>query len=245
MTYSFAYPGVVTSTVDYGTIPMGSFAVEDNCWGTNAGGVSGSQDVFTEMSGGIPAFGWTWNWSTPNSSVVTYPEVGFGFSPNGNNSWGSPSALPIQVSSIYALTSDFSITSTHSGSGYWDMAYDIWITTPSMTPTPGDIKYEIMIWLDHSGQSPAGTLQTTETVGGISYNVWKSSNVGGHIYIAYVMQSPLYNGSVNIAAILNDLTANWGVPSSDYLASIEFGNEVMGGSGTTTITSWSITIQNQ
>ncbi len=242
--YSPQISSTQNSGAAYATIQLGSFRVENNEWNSGAATGSYSQGIFSDATG--KTFGWTWNWPLSDSSVVAYPEVGYGYSPWGGGSWGTPSGIPVQISAGKTITANFNILSSHTGK--YDLAFDIWVTATS-SPSSADIRYEIMIWLDHSGFNPAGKLVATGiNISGTVFDAWTNDNMASGTseswtYIAYVAESPLYNGSIDISGIFKDMINKWGVSSSLYIASIEFGNEVMGGTGTTTIQNWNLTIQ--
>jgi len=132
------------------------------------------------------------------------------------------------------------------------MAFDIWIT-PSNTPTTTNNSYELMIWLDHGGQYPAGsdTHNSFTDDSGNSYEIY-STGTGGMgsgndtwTCLSYVNQGPgIYaDPAFNISSIISGAVSRFDIPTTDYIASIEFGNEVLNGSGMTEISNWAITIK--
>ena len=120
---------------------------------------------------------------------------------NNNNGDGAVKTYPnvhkdynnVPISSFKTITSTFAETSPHVG--IYDVAYDIWtngVATAGCT--------EFMIWTENYNQVPAGSLAATVTLGGRTYNVWKTSNNG---YIAFVPTAVFTSGTVDILEIFN------------------------------------------
>ena len=233
-------------SADWATIQVGDYRLENNVWNKGVARGPYNQSVFAETLDGAEAFGWTWNWPNAGGNVVSYPEVGYGYSPWGMSSWGGSPAIPAKIGAK-AITASFDMKSSMRGS--YDLAFDIWVTGPTATPTSADIRYEIMIWLDHKGLSPAGRkLASGLSIGGVDYDLWEmrgmqNGTTATWTYFAYVADAPVYSGSVDISGIFADLVDARGVSSSLYIASIELGNEVVTGSGVTEIKDWSIGVR--
>jgi len=234
------------SSADSATIQVGNYRLSNNVWNKGAACGPYSQSVFTETLNGAPAFGWSWRWPDSDVSVVSYPELGYGYSPWNGSSWGGSPAIPARIGTK-AISASFDVESSRRGS--YNLAFDIWVTNPTNSPTSSDIAYEIMIWLDHSGFPPSGgRIAQGVKIGGRTFDVWemscmKDGKKAKWTDITYVAEAPVYRGSVDISGFFADLVANRGVSNSLYIASIEFGNEVMAGSGVTEITDWSVAVE--
>jgi hypothetical protein len=217
-------------------------AVENNDWGIPQNG-QGSSTSFLETINGSRAFGWAWNVYN-GTNVAIYPEVGYGWSPNGNASWGGSPMIP-QLSARQAITLDFNIIGQHSPNGTWDMAFDIWITS-AQHPANTVGSFELMIWLDHNQNAPWSTEgpQGLVTIGGVTYQRYTNAGAANWTCLTYINQGAgIYNGAgFNISDVIYDAAAKFGIPANDYVASIEFGNEAVNGSGMTEIANWSVTI---
>lgn len=109
-----------------------------------------------------------------------------------------------------------------------------------------------MIWLDHSQQFPAGSDQgLSPTINGVSFEIWSSgingmgSGTDKWTCISYVNKGTgIYtNSAFNLKDIIKDAVTRFSIPGTYYLSAIEFGNEVINGSGMLEIGDWSITVQ--
>jgi hypothetical protein len=85
----------------------------------------------------------------------------------------------------------------------WNAAFDIWI---------GDgFQNELMIWTENHGQTPAGTRLPDATIGGKTYQVWKSGGISsqGGIF-TYVSVPAQKFGTMPLQLFFADLAArNW------------------------------------
>jgi len=226
------------------------YRAENNPWGKNAGDVS-AQCIGADVgTGGVMVGAWTWDWSntTNTNDIKAYPEIIFGRKPGAPTTSG---ALPKRVDSIAVATVSYNVSSVHTGKG--NTAFDIWLTN---TPNPSafaapPITHEIMIWLESYGNlSSSGTLLERVTVDGSEYDVFVADNFGsggitsGWRYIAFERVTPqLGAASLNVAAFLTYLRAKNLITGSEYLASIEFGNEVVNGVGETHLHSYTVDVR--
>jgi len=216
--------------------------VENNDWGVGQNGQGGSTS-FLENVGGHPAFGWAYD-VYDGSNVVIFPEVGYGWSPNGNASWGGTPTIP-QLGSGQVITTNFDIVSQHSPNSDWDLAFDIWITS-AQHPASTVGSFELMIWLDHEQNGPWSTRgpQGLVNIDGVSYQRYTNAGAASWTCLSYVNQGAgIYAGSnFNVTDVIKDAAAQFGIPSSYYVASIELGNEIVNGSGMTEISNWAVQI---
>jgi hypothetical protein len=110
-----------------------------------------------------------------DGAVKTYPNVHKDY----NN---------VPISSFNTIVSTFSETSPHVG--IYNVAFDIWTNGVA---TPGST--EFMIWTENYNQVPAGSRVEEVTLGGRTYNVWKTSN---NRYIAFIPTVVFTSGTVDI-----------------------------------------------
>jgi hypothetical protein len=233
---------IVMNCADQALIDSGGFRAENNTWGKGA--LSGwSQCIGLGMGpGGALAGRWTWNWSNSRGNVTAYPEVIFGQKPGKQS---TSSALPKKLSSIRVATVSYDVSSTHTGSG--NTAFDIWLTStgnPSAFSAP-PITHELMIWLEsYGGMRPDGTLIEQIAIDGSLYNVFVAENIGhGWRYIAFVRPTPqLGAGTIDLVTFLSYVRSKGLATGDEYLASIEFGNEVIRGAGETRLNAYAVTI---
>jgi hypothetical protein len=150
------------------------------------------------------------------------------------------------VSALRELSVQYDVTSLHTGSG--NTAFDIWLTDtthPTSFGTP-PITHEIMVWLERYGSlTPAGTLRERSTIGGYGYDVFVGDGVGsGWRYIAFrSVDATRSAGTIDLLALLDYARQTNLIAGSEYVSSIEFGNEVVAGMGETTISMFSVTVQ--
>ena len=220
----------------------GDYRIENNTWGKgNLSGWSQCIGIGSEAGGAITAR-WNWDWLNSGDDVKAYPEIIFGQKPGGTT---TSKALPILVSNIGRLTVSYEVTSLYSGSG--NTSFDLWLTN---TPDPATfgappITREIMIWIDHQGAlAPGGSFEERVSLNGSTYAVFVAPKWGaGWEYVAFISQEPqLGSGTLDLGGILTYMQEKDLATGAEYLASIEFGNEIATGSGETTLKSYSVSL---
>ena len=247
------YPpeGTVSASNDanWGSVLHGSqYRVVNNVW--NKGACTGPYDqcVFLEDIAGSAAFGWQWDWRNNGYNVVAYPEVIYGDKPWDANS-GISSSFPVKAGSA-DITANFDLTVRASGT--YNMAFSLWCV--SALPSGTDvISHEIMIWNKNHGMTPAGAKFATVTLGGIAYDVYMKKNhsddSGGSshnwTYIAFRAQEPIDKGPLKISDFVDYLLAKGILLPSNYVTSVELGNEIISGSGTVDIRDYAITVTSR
>ncbi|TDD60866.1 hypothetical protein E1263_09635 [Kribbella antibiotica] len=124
-----------------------------------------------------------------------------------------------RISSLGSLTSNFNVS--RPGSGAYCTCYDIWADGTN---------YEIMLWMNKQGAVGAiGTRQTTVSVGGHSWDVYRGSN-GSNAVFSFLRTSNTNSGSVDIKAVLNWLRGqNW--MGDVNVTDVQFGFEITSSSG--------------
>ncbi|MBZ5521865.1 MAG: hypothetical protein LAP21_06455 [Acidobacteriia bacterium] len=160
--------------------------------------------------------------------------------------WGtctSKSGLPVQVSTLRRLKSDWE--TRQPASGDYVTAYDIWFnTTPTTRGRPDGA--ELMIWLNHtSGLRPEGSkIASGIRIGGAAYDIWANRKSGGN-YLAYVRSRPTASVSdLDLGAFIRDAMGRGYVDGDWYLISVEAGFELwQGGAGLETV-AFSATLKN-
>jgi len=183
--------------------------------------------------------GWSWNWPGFDASVFAYPEIEFGWKPwTGGKS--TDARFPMRVSDVDHLLLNYEVETQATGS--YDLAPEIWLIrkNPSDAANPKLITTEVMFWMDYAeGARPAGKIIESPTLDGVTYELWKEDKIGesanGQGWLLLSFKSPTLQrkGSISIHTLLKYLVEHKLVNAEEYVASVEFGNEVMGGSGTT------------
>ncbi len=140
-------------------------------------------------------------WSDqPNTGgVKSYPEV--------------IKTIGMPVSSLGHITSSFS--DSLPATGNFESAYDIWAN--------GNAD-EIMLWTYTQNVGPLGSYQTTASIGGSSWRVYRGSN-GSNAVFSFVRNGNETSGSVDIKATFGWLSsAGW--LTNATLSSVDFGWEI-------------------
>jgi serralysin len=191
----------------------------------------------------------TFNWSFPVTTdsahtIRAYPEVIFGPAPmsGGHKATDITTVLPAQVSSLTALTADYDV-SYKGNTGGFNVSFDIWLTD---TPNGGasTVTTEVMVWV-HKGDFDAfGTQVGTYSNGSVTGKIY-ASTTGDWTYTAVVLDQDTPKGQIDIAGILTTLKGLNLVSSSDYVASVELGSEVVSGAGSLTINNLDLNVQTR
>jgi hypothetical protein len=210
---------------DWAGLFIGEFIIENNVWG-KADITDYKQCIFQE-AGDTLTFGWSWNWPSADGSVKAYPEIIY-----GNKPWAQSSTtpnLPIQLSEMNEIIVTYDTVT--EATGVYNFAFDIWITF-SDEINPENISREIMIWVNNAGMIPAGEATDIITIDGEKYAFYAGDvNTGEWLYVAFVKEVKSESAMLNIHNFLTYLIENEYMSSEEYLASIEFGNEIVQGSG--------------
>jgi Ca2+-binding RTX toxin-like protein len=191
----------------------------------------------------------TFNWSFPLTTdsahtIRAYPEVIFGPAPmsGGHKSTDITTVLPAQVSSLTTLTADYDV-SYKGNTGGFNVSFDIWLTD---VPNGGasSVTTEVMVWV-HKGDFDAfGTQVGTYSNGSVTGKIY-ASTTGDWTYTAVVLDQDTPKGQIDIANILSALHGLNLVSSSDYVASVELGSEVVSGAGSLTINNLDLNVQTK
>ncbi len=140
----------------------------------------------------------------------------------------------VRISSFNRITSTFAATSPHVG--IYNVAYDIWANGVASSGST-----EIMIWTENFRQVPAGNKVARVSLGGRTYNVWKTSD--SH-YIAFVPTAVMKSGGIDLLAMFKWLMLKGWLSASSTLGQIDFGVEIVstdGRNATLAFTDFSIT----
>lgn len=235
-------PGAHAS-FSYGTAPIALMA---NVWNPSAaqGAVSVCVHPGVSRTSAKPTDPWTLSWSVlgVSENVVAYPEAMIGVSPWYGDVDGRPTGSayrPLSLAYRYTLT---------ERTGRSNIAAEVWLTdTPDGGPL--SIREEVMVWLDAKGMTPAGTrIASNVVVGGLRYDLWFAPGFGDSSggsqaqwdYFAFVAKTPSREGRLDIQAFLVELHRRGKVPPDRFLSSVEFGAEVVDGTGRVAIKRFSV-----
>lgn len=238
-------PNMSLQCEDFATVVASGYMIENNTWGK--GEMSDWRQcvgLTVNTRGGVAGL-WNWDWKNQGDQVKAYPEVVFGHKPGYPKS--TTPLLPRQLKDVQTVQLDYDVNSQRQGSG--NLSLDIWFTN---TPTPTSfsvptITHEVMIWLDVEGTMYAGGSEVEETtINGVPYKVFVGENFGmGWRYIAFtpVHKTKASVGSLDLLSFFNYLRGKQWLANHDWLAAINFGNEIISGSGETRLYHFAVTIK--
>ena len=230
-------PGVSAHCATGAALVVGPYKYDNNQWGREKAPGPFEQCLLERTVGQTRELGWTWNWPGTDPSVFAYPEIIFGLKPWGGGS-GDP-RFPMKVAEVERLVVHFDVETNATGS--YNLAPELWlINSGEPSGNPRTITAEIMFWMEHTGSaSPAGSIVERPTYDGIEYELWKMENMGdrgdGKGWLYYALKSPVTQrkGSIAMHAILAKMAKAGQINPEHYVAGVEFGNEIIGGTGTT------------
>ena len=241
--------GTASLCMDGDQMRSGPYVYENNQWGKAKARGPFSQCLLRRTVDGVPQHGWTWDWPGFDASVFAYPEVIYGWKPWSGGRSTDPK-LPMKVTDIQTMKMIFDLDLQASG-GY-NLAPETWLTSTgeaSARPAPDRITTEVMFWLDHSRTQPAGEFLEKLTVDGCDYQLWKLDNMGdtgngkGWTYYAFMSATAQNKGTLDIRKFVQYLLSKNYIAPENFVASIEFGNEVAGGKGTAWLKEYSVVVE--
>ena len=213
------------------TAPVGggSYVVQNDEWNSGAREcvtTDGNAD-FTVADSAIS--------NATNGAPGGYPSI-FQGCHWGNCSSGGLTATPVQASNLGTGKVTTSWSTTQTGSGAYDVAYDIWFNqTATTTGQPNCM--ELMVWLNHHGSvQPFGSqVATSVSIAGRSYNVWEGAE-DSRDAVSYTMTTGATSvTNLDIGLLAQDAIKRGYLPSSCWLIDVEAGFELwQGGAGLAT-----------
>jgi uncharacterized protein (TIGR03000 family) len=239
-------PGLEKRCGSFEKLFRGEYALENNDWGaTQLPGYQYAQCVYASPDGDpAPRYAWAWDDpEQPPEGVRGYPEIIFGKKPWADATT-SP-ALPRVLAPPFSLRANY--TAHVNASGRYNLAFDLWLTRNGGAGV-ADITHEIMFWVLNQGATPGGGYVRDLTLAdGRTCALWYGDDVGGHPYYAFVFQAPVLTGAIEFGYYLNYLRhdlpeADLRLPAGLFVASVELGNEVWFGTGTTTLDHYQVTV---
>ena len=185
-----------------------------------------SSDKFASWSnGGYTVRNDVWGSGAGPQSIWANSYSNFGVWANHPNTGGvksyphSARAVNKKLSALNSVSSSFNVT--RPGGGAYETAYDIWANNNA---------YETMLWMNKQGAvGPLGTKQTTATVGGHTWDVYKGSN-GSNAVFSFIRTSTTNSGTVDVLAVLNWIKGK-GWFGDVTLGEVQFGFEITSSSG--------------
>ena len=244
------HPGATADCTIWSSHWDGPYKYENNQWGHDKSAGEFEQCLLERQVAGRTQLGWTWHWPGHDPSVFAYPQIIFGWKPWSGGNPTDP-RFPMRVADVQHIVMRYAVETEASGS--YNLAPEIWLTESgewSTAPNPKLISAEIMFWMDYQGEArPAGDIVDRPRLGELAYELWKMDEIGdkgdGTGWTIYTFKSPRIQrrGSIEIHTLLGYLVEQGHVSADHYVASIEFGNEIMGGSGTTWVEQFELEVK--
>lgn len=239
-------PGVTSDCGNYALMTHGSLQFMNNVWAREKASGPYEQCVIRRGSDGQQQFGWTWTWPGFEPLGFGFPEIIFGWKP-----WSEASTdarLPIQLSALKELSVRYAVNTESTGK--ISLSAGVWLTSSGqVTANPLAIADEIAIWLDYpEGATPSGERAGSLAVEGVDYELWHTPNHGdrgdGTGWDLYYLKgaSRRLQGTLQLERFLQALQSKQLISPDHYVASVEFGNELMSGSGTTWVSDFDVVV---
>jgi hypothetical protein len=241
-------PDVKATCTNSAIIQDSPYRFENNEWGMGKAHGAFEQCLLERSASGGTERGWSWVWPGQDSSVFAYPEIIFGWKPwTGGRS--SDPRFPLKISDMRQLTIDYAVETNASGS--YNLAPEVWLISGrsgARTANPALISAEIMFWVEASGiAQPAGTVVDRPVIAGINYELWQKDHAGdngagGWRLLSFKTPTTLRAGTVPVDELLRYLVTKGLVQADHYVASVEFGNEISGGTGVTWVKKFAVNV---
>jgi hypothetical protein len=175
-------------------------------------------------------YGWTFYPPKRDKGVVGFPEILLGKSPFGGDS--TTEKLPVQINKLSTLESSFDVKMYCQPKKY-NLVFDLWFTH-TKDIKQNNISHELMIWEDRNIAMPFGTYKKTVKLSSGTYKIYSgykdktSENIGvdGWNFTAFVRQERRRKGEMNLKEVINEMLDLGLINQTDYLCSVEFGNEI-------------------
>lgn len=219
------------------TVRRGPWLFVNNQWARARVGGHFDQCLLFRGSGGIA--GWSWSWPRRPGLPLSFPQAVYGWSPWRTTGSTDP-RFPIRTTELSSLRLDYDVRTTALGEYTLLLViYLIDASRSTLEVTPPAIVTELTVILDHRGDTvPVGAVIDSPSIDGVRYDVRRRYAMGGPEllgYPAFYFQPciPRRAGSLDLLRLLAYFKQRcWsGAPLS--VASVELGNEVHGGAGTT------------
>ncbi len=243
-------PGVTANCDAWSTAIVGPYKFENNVWGSKKTQAKFEQCLLTREGAQGTEHGWTWNWPGFDRTVFAYPQILFGWKPW---SGGKPTdaRFPLRVADARHVALHYAVETQAEGS--YNLAPEIWLMEggqSSASADPRRITAEVMFWMDYkAGARPAGEIISRPVLDGVTYELWKADEIGdkgdgkGWLLLSFKSPTIQHSGTISIHKMLEHLVEAKLIDPNHYVASVEFGNEVMGGSGTTWIKRFEVDVR--
>ncbi len=239
--------GVTSDCSNYSKTTRGPYQFENNMWAQSKAKGPFEQCVVSRKIAGETQLGWTWNWPGHEPLGFGYPEIIFGWKP-----WSSRStspALPVRISNLRTLSVRYAVATEHSGKIALSISIFVTDSGEASAPNPLAIVDELVLWLDYPEDTlPSGTRRAEFELAGTRYELWHSPKHGdrgdGTGWDLYFLKGPnrKLQAEIQLKPLLDWLLTQNLVRPEQFIASVELGNELMSGSGTTWVQAFEVLV---
>lgn len=230
-----------TLSANFEEVSLNGFRLNNNVWNVApfVNGTDFTQQITYDTADLTRDVQFSWTYpDAPRDRVLAYPEIAFGYSP-----WGQSGPVDIITRLSDLRNLDIAIDTSIAGqTDDFNVAFDLWMTD---TPAGGaqSITTELMVWTHQGNLAPTDAPTLTYTDANFSADVFvrEGFTAGEGIdwrYVAVIIDTQYLQGTVDLDAILRFLVANGVVAGDDYLTGVEFGAEVVSGTGSLTLNSF-------
>jgi hypothetical protein len=238
-----AEDGVTADCRPWATAISGPFRYTNDQWGANKAKSGFEQCLLSREGASGIEYGWSWHWPGFDETVFAYPSITFGWKPWTGGLATDP-RFPLRVADVKRLELHYEVET--QAEGVYNLAPEIWFTktkpAAGAAGDPSSITREVMLWMDFGGgATPAGSVVGHPVLGGVRYEFWKEENIGkeangvGWTLLTFKSPAIARKASLPLHELLQHLVETSLLPPDEFVASVELGNEIMGGRGTTWI----------
>lgn len=192
--------------------------------------------------------GWSWSWPRQPGLPLAFPQAIYGRSPWRECGATDP-RFPMPTHRLRALQLDYDVRTTALGE--YTLLLVVYLVEGCrsyLEITPPAISTELTLLLDHRGDTaPVGAVLDTPLLDGVRYDVRRVYPMGGPELLGYPAlffkpRLPRRSGRIDLLGMLRYCEHRRWIGSSLAVTSIEFGNEVHGGAGTTWLERLELTV---
>jgi hypothetical protein len=230
--------------------PLGIGVLVNNAWNhASAGDGPWRQCLQSRLRNGRTEYGWFWHWPTKDG-IYAYPELLVGRTP-----WGSAPSndarFPVAIGDLHALHIGYDVQSRHRGKK--NLAVEFWLTDPAVPgPSADGIRAELMIWTDESSgmAGKADAPGDTVDIDGRRWIVrvqrdWGDMSGGSRHKWVFVTYRALQHTSTtryDARRLLQHAIDQGWLEARWQIEGVEFGNEIVSGSGSTWVRRFDLTL---
>ncbi|KAF3096229.1 hypothetical protein TWF569_001871 [Orbilia oligospora] len=212
----------------------GTYIIYNNLWGSGSAS-SGSQCTGLDYaSGNTVRWHTSWTWQGGQYNVKSYANANLKFTPK-------------KLSALTSIPTTLKYTYANTAGMVANVAYDLFTASTSGSNTP---EYEIMVWVGaYGGAGPissTGNTIATPTIDGISWKLYKGPNGQMTVFSFVASNAPVTSWSGDLNNFVKYLTSSQGLPSGQYLNTVQTGTEpFINNAGVTakfTVTDYSVAV---